>query len=242
MPTRLIDSLQRHGALSAADQAALAAALGPVKRFAPGEDIVTDGDRPTQCHAIVEGLAFRHRTLTDGRRQIVSFLMPGDVCDLQGLLLTLDHAVSALTHVQTVTLPHARLQELMETRPAISRGLWRAHLAEAAAFREWMLGMGRRSALARIAHFFCEVFLRMQAAGLTEKNRCRFPVTQQHLSDSLGLSTVHTNRTLQALRAEGLIAFQGGMLTVLDWPRLCAIGEFDAGYLHQASPSPLAAG
>jgi CRP-like cAMP-binding protein len=94
------------------------------------------------------------------------------------------------------------------------------------------MGMGRRSAKARIAHLFCEVFLRMRAAGLVEKSRCRFPVTQTHLSDALGLSVVHTNRVLQELRGEGLIAFRGGELNVLNWQGLETAGEFDASYLH----------
>jgi CRP-like cAMP-binding protein len=92
--------------------------------------------------------------------------------------------------------------------------------------------MGRRTAYARIAHLFCEVFVRLRAAGLVQDNRCRFPITQHHLSDSLGLSAVHTNRILQALRRERLIAFQSGELTVLDWPGLQAAGEFDPAYLH----------
>lgn len=102
-----------------------------------------------------------------------------------------------------------------------------------------MGGMGRRTAYAWIAHVLCEMIVRMRAAGMVHQNRCHFPITQQHLSDSLGLSAVHTNRTLQTLRGEGLLTFQGGELVVLDWPGLKAAGEFDVGYLHQAENLPL---
>jgi len=99
--------------------------------------------------------------------------------------------------------------------------------------------MGRRTAYARIAHLFCEMIVRFRAMGMVHQNRCHFPITQQHLSDSLGLSAVHTNRTLQALRGEGLLSFQHGELVVLDWPGLKAAGEFDAGYLHQSEIASL---
>jgi CRP-like cAMP-binding protein len=232
MSRGLIRNLQRYGDLHGEDQVALAGAFSSVRRLAAGDDVVSDGDRPGQCHVLVEGQTFRHRTLRDGRRQIMSFQAPGDICDLQAVFLPMDHGVTALTRCELALIPQTRLRELMHSRPALSEALWRANLAEAAVFREWMVGMGRRSAYTRIAHFFCEIFLRLDAAGLVQHNRCRFPITQQHLSDSLGLSTVHTNRTLQALRGDGLITFQGGVLTVLDWEGLQQAGEFDPSYLH----------
>jgi CRP-like cAMP-binding protein len=134
-------------------------------------------------------------------------------------------------------IPHAKLAEVMEAHPRVARALWRTSLIEASIFREWMIGMGRRSAYARIAHLFCEMAVRLRAAGLVHQNRYSFPITQQHLSDALGLSAVHTNRTLQALRGEGLLSFQGGELVIIDWPGLTAAGEFDIGYLHTAGKS-----
>ena len=102
-----------------------------------------------------------------------------------------------------------------------------------------MGGMGRRTAYAWIAQLFCEMIVRMRAAGMVHRNRCHFPITQQRLSDSLGLSAVHTNRTLQTMRDEGLPTFQGGELVVFDWPSLKAAGEFYVGYLHPAENLPL---
>ena len=237
MVSRLTANLQLYGALSADEQRAIENLVVSTRVTAAGEDLVVEGDAPSHCRVLLEGQAFRHKTLPDGRRQIMSFHIPGDVCDLQGLFLGMDHNVTALFAGEVGLIPHAKLAETMEAHPRVARALWRTSLVEAAVFREWMIGMGRRSAYARIAHLFCEMIVRMRAAGLVNQNRCSFPITQQHLSDALGLSAVHTNRTLQALRGEGLLSFQGGELVIMDWPGLTAAGEFDAGYLHQAGKS-----
>ena len=105
-------------------------------------------------------------------------------------------------------------------------------LVEASIQREWMIGMGRKSAYARVAHLLCETFLRLRAAGLATGVRCRFPVTQNHMADAVGLSCVHLNRVLQQLRAAGLVALRGRELVILDWVGLTAAGEFEGGYLH----------
>jgi CRP-like cAMP-binding protein len=232
MLTRLVENLARHGPLTPEDRQAIAALPALSRRFGAGDDLVVEGDAPAQCRVLESGQAFRHRTLPDGRRQIMAFHMPGEVCDTEGLLLTMDHTVTALSPCEVAFVPHAAIEGLLDARPRVMRALWRTSLVDYAIAREWMLGMGRRTAKARIAHLFCEVYVRMRAAGLTEKNRCRFPVTQTHLSDALGLSVVHTNRVLQELRGEGLITFRGGELLVLNWPGLQAAGEFDGGYLH----------
>ena len=109
---------------------------------------------------------------------------------------------------------------------------WRDTLIDAAVFREWMVGIGRRSAETRIAHVLCEVLVRMRAVGLANEHACELPVTQAELGDALGFSTVHVNRSLQELRKKGLITLSGSVLTVQDWPGLKEAGEFDPTYLH----------
>ena len=237
MVSRLAANLQLYGALSADELRAVESLIVSTRVIAAGEDLVVEGDAPTHCRVLLDGQAFRHKTLPDGRRQIMAFHIPGDLCDLQGLFLGMDHNVTSLSAGEIGLIPHAKLAEVMEVHPRSARAFWRTSLVEAAIFREWMVGMGRRTAYARIAHLFCEMIVRMRAAGLVLQNRCSFPITQQHLSDALGLSAVHTNRTLQALRGEGLLSFQGGELVIMDWPGLTAAGEFDAGYLHQGGKS-----
>ncbi len=238
MGSRLNANLQRFGALSAAEAQAVDELIGASRLAAPGEDMAAEGDPAGPCRVLIEGQAFRHKTLPDGRRQILAFLIPGDIIDLPGVFLNLDHSVTALGACELGSIPRTRLDALMQGAPAISHALWRTSQMELAIAREWMVGMGRRSAYSRIAHLFCEMIVRLGSVGLVSGYRCTFPVTQQHLSDALGLSAVHTNRTLQALRREGLLSFQAGELTVLDWPALQEAGEFDHTYLHLAGRPP----
>lgn len=232
MLRRLVQNLGLYASLTPADRAAVEALPATLRRFDLGEDIVVEGDAPSQCRILLKGLAFRHRTLPDARRQIMAFNVAGDVCDTEGLLLSMDHGVTALTVAEVAFVSHAAMESLLDAQPRVSRALWRTILVENAIAREWLVGVGRRSAKARVAHLFCEMVTRLRAAGLEEQGRFHFPVTQAHLGDALGLSVVHTNRVLQQLRGEELIRFRGGELTVLNWAGLQAAGEFDPGYLH----------
>ena len=232
MVRRLIASLERFGADTIQVADGIGAMLVSTRVTGTGDDISAEGDVPSHCRVLLEGQAFRHKVLPDGRRQIMAFLIPGDIIDLQGMFLGMDHMVTALTPCELGLVSHARLAELMQRESSLVRALWRMSLVEAAISREWLLGIGRRSAYQRVAHLFCEMRVRLANAGLVRNERYAFPVTQQHLSDALGLSAVHTNRTLQTLRGEGLLTFQAGELQVLDWPGLQAAGEFDPGYLH----------
>jgi CRP-like cAMP-binding protein len=126
------------------------------------------------------------------------------------------------------------LFDLMGRFPRIAGAFWRETLIDAAIFREWMVGMGRRRAPGRIAHFFCEMYARLDSIGMAENRTVPLPITQEELGDALGMSAVHTNRALQDLRAQGLITFERGRLTVDDWEGLVEVGEFDATYLHLA--------
>jgi CRP-like cAMP-binding protein len=119
--------------------------------------------------------------------------------------------------------------------------LWRDTLIDAAVFREWMIGIGRRSAYTRIAHVLCEVFVRLKAVGLANGYECEWPITQAEIGDALGLSTVHVNRSLQELRGDGLIQLGGGVLRILDWNGLKEAGEFDPTYLHMTEEAESAA-
>ena len=110
--------------------------------------------------------------------------------------------------------------------------LWRDTLIDGAIFREWIVNTGRRSAVSRTAHLFCELFVRAQVIGLASKDECDLDLTQTPLADATGLSIVHLNRSLQELRRRNLIEYQRGHLTIKDWPGLTKIGDFDDAYLH----------
>jgi CRP-like cAMP-binding protein len=201
--------------------------------FASDQDIVREGHRPSECCLVLEGFVCRYKLTQAGKRQIFSFHLPGDLPDLQSLhLKVMDHSLMTLTPSKLAFIPHESLTKLMHRCPRVSDVLWRDTLIDAAIFREWMIGIGRRSAETRIAHVLCEVLVRMRAVGLANEHACDLPITQAEIADALGLSTVHVNRSLQELRGKNLIELRGQSLTVLDWNGLQDVGEFDPLYLH----------
>lgn len=228
-----IRKLEALAPLSDEDKRALEQVLGSTRRVDANRDLVREGDRPADCQLIVAGFACRHRTLEDGRRQIMSFEIAGDLCDLHGLLLgEADYSVTTLTPCTVVPVPRRTLLEWTGGRPAISRALWRTTLVDAAISREWVVNVGRRTAYQRTAHLLCEMVQRLRSAGLANGHACELPLTQVELADALGLTAVHVNRSLQQLRGEGLIGFGGGTLTVRNWRELKQAGGFKPGYLH----------
>lgn len=191
-----------------------------------------EGERPTECQLILDGLAYRHRTLGDGQRQIMGFEVPGDLCDLHGFLLgKADHAVATLTPCKVATLPREVLADWVEGRPAIARALWRGTLVDAAVSQVWLCNIARRAARERVAHLLCEVLWRLQAAGLAKDDGYTLPITPAEIADALGLSVVHVNRTLRRLRGEGLVTADDEQVTIDDPPGLQAAGAFDPAYL-----------
>jgi CRP-like cAMP-binding protein len=199
------------------------------------QDIVREGDRPTRCCLLIEGYAYRYSMTEKGKRQIFGFHVPGEIPDLQSLHIeTMDHSLGTSTRCKVGFIQHEVLHDLCARYPRLAGAFWRETLIDAAIFRKWILGLGRKQADARIAHFLCEMTTRMRAVGLFEGNTCVWPFTQMEIGDALGLSTVHVNRTLQEdMRAAGLITLTKNKLTVKDWEGLKALGEFDPTYLHQ---------
>lgn len=204
-----------------------------VREIARDQDIVHDGQRVTESTLLLDGMAARYKMLGGGRRQISALHIAGDFVDLHSFLLkTLDHGVVALTPCTIAQVPHEFLKELTETSPHLTRLLWLSTLIDAAIHREWITNMGRRAALERTAHLLCELFKRLEAIGRTDGWSFRLPLTQAELGDALGLSLVHVNRVVQALRTQNLVTWEGRVLTILDWERLCTMAEFDSTYLH----------
>ena len=200
----------------------------PAKR-----DIIADGERPEHVHVIVDGWAARYKLLPDGTRQIVAFLIPGDFCDLHVAVLgKMDHGIVAITKCRVAYIPAAELDSITATDNSLTKAMWWAGLVDEAVLRSWIVNHGRRDALARIAHLLCELHQRMSLVGLVNENRFSLPLTQDVISDAVGLTAVHTNRTIQTLRGERLIDFERGALTVLDVERLQQVAGFDPSYLH----------
>jgi CRP-like cAMP-binding protein len=213
-----------------------------IRTVGEDQDLVRDGDRPSECCMIIEGFAARYKLTVEGKRQIMSFHIPGDIPDLQSLhLQVMDHSLGTLVPCTVGFIQHDHIRELTRRFPRIGDAFWRDTLIDAAVFREWMMGIGRRSAYTRIAHLLCEMLVRLRTVGLADGHAAELPVTQAELGDALGLSTVHVNRVLQELRGNGLITLRGRFLSVQDWPGLKQAGEFDATYLHLAPKAERAA-
>lgn len=192
-----------------------------------------EGDRPNQCCVVIEGFQCRYKMLADGERQIMSFHVPGDVPDLQSVFLsTMDHSLGTLTPNRVAFIPHEPLRDLIRQQPGIAERLWRETLIDASVFREWIANVGSRDAYTRIAHIICELFVRLRAVGLANGMKFDFPITQTEIADATGLSTVHVNRSIQQLRADGLITLERGMCHIPDFDALKQAGMFESGYLH----------
>jgi CRP-like cAMP-binding protein len=209
-------------------------ALCDDERIVPAKrDILSEGERPNHVHVILEGWAARYKTLSDGKRQIVAFLIPGDFCDLHVAILGhMDHSIVALTRCRVAYIPSAELDTLTSNHNGLTKALWWATLVDEGVLREWILNLGRRDAIERIAHLLCELHARMEMIGLVENDRLALPLTQDQLADATGLTAVHVNRTLQRLRSENLIEIGGGMLTLLDVRALREKAGFNGNYLH----------
>jgi CRP-like cAMP-binding protein len=197
------------------------------------QDIVREGDRPSRSCLILSGFACVYKMTAHGKRQIVSFSIAGDIPDLQSLHLeVLDTSVSTISPCRVGFIQHEVLRDICERYPRLAAAFWREALIDAAIFREWVMNVGQREGASRMAHVLCELLVRLRAVDLVEDHACDLPITQSEFADALGFTTVHVNRVLQQLRAEGLIELKGDRLFVPDWEKLKQVGEFDPTYLH----------
>lgn len=210
-----------------------------VRSLEADQNIVRIGDRPSQCCVILEGFTCVYKMTTEGKRQIVAVHVPGDIPDLQSLHLTMmDNSLATITPAVVGFIQHDVMHRICERYPRITAAFWRETLVDASLFREWMLNIGRREAYSRMAHLLCEFLVRLKAVGLVQDQAFDLPLTQVELADAIGTSTVHVNRVLQELRADGLIRSKGTQVNIPDWEKLKEAGDFDALYLHLQQDEP----
>src|SRR3954447_5965746 len=226
--------------LGESDRTALLALPHTVKTLAQNGYIVREGDRATHCCVLLSGFAIRHKIVAEGRRQIVSIHMKGEMVDLQNSLLgRADHSVQMLTNGKVAMIPRDEINRIAFQRPAVGRAMWIDTLVDASIFREWVANVGRRDAPTRIAHLLCEFSLRLKVAGLGEQTNYELPMSQEQLADATGLTSVHVNRTLRALDAAGLIERSNPRrIEIGDWRKLAEAGDFDSVYLHLHDSDP----
>ena len=229
----LILRLRRVTSLSNASLDQIAAVCGPPQTFAAHADIVREGGGTDSIHLVVEGWCCRYRLLADGRRQFPAILLPGDICDLDGLMLRRIHfGVAALTACKVARIPREQLIALMDANVEVRDAFWWLLSVENSIASEWAVGLGRRSTEERLAHLLCELLVRLTTVQADQGNTFELPLIQQELGDALGVSTVHVNRTLQGLRTRGILRHEGRTLTVLDLDALQELAGFNPDYLH----------
>jgi len=229
----LIQKLSRAISLSEAEASLVADTPVYRRSFNRGESIVRQGDRPTNCFVVIDGLSCRDKIVVGDRRQISAINVPGDLPDLQGVFLdVLDHNITALARSEVAFFPHKAILELFAGAPRVAAVFWRELLIEAAIYREWLGNIACRGSLPRLASFICETSIRLKIAGVSDGYKLMLPLTQGELGELLGMSLVHVNRCVRALREEQLVVFAGREVLILDWQRLQARGEYDPSYLQ----------
>lgn len=234
MRNLFVEKLSGYGLLSGADREILENVCLNHRRFAPRHDLIREGDEPGPVFVIMEGWGCRYKLLPDGGRQILAFLMPGDFCDMHaGILREMDHSIATLTGAAVCTIPRETMEELSDRHPKIAQAFWWTQLVDEGVLRAWIVSMGRRDSIQRVAHLICELYLRMYNVGLAQDDRCEMPLTQLVLADALGLTPIHVNRVLRTLREDGVMELHGGTLVVHQPVELARIAGFDDTYLHR---------
>jgi len=197
------------------------------KHVVAGDTVVAEGEAAAHVFTLLSGWAFRFKTMSDGRRQIMSFLLPGDILGLQAELLDVAlHGVEAVTDVSLCAFARDTVWSVYRVHPSLALDLtWLAAHGERLV-DDAMLSVGRRTAMESVAALFVGLFKRAESAGLRVEDSVPFPLTQTHIADALGLSAVHTNRTIQRLRRMGLVRIADGRLAIGDLRSLRRVAQY----------------
>ncbi|GGE97828.1 Crp/Fnr family transcriptional regulator [Sphingomonas prati] len=234
MANRFVQKLCGLAELATDDRSAIEKATACPRRYVARQDLIREGDEPGPMFVMLEGWACRYKILPSGTRQIMAFLMPGDACDLHiKLLAEMDHSIQTLTPAMVATVSRADMQALMSGHPNVARAMYSAQLVDEGIMRAWIVSMGRRSSVERVAHLICELYLRARTIGLTGDDEFALPLSQLLLADALGMTAVHINRVLKELRLAGAMALARGSATILDPVKLIQIAGFNENYLHR---------
>ena len=237
--TLFLQRLLLRSPLNREEQEAILSLSGEKQRYGSRRDIVSPGQTVQSACLVARGLVARYDQMRSGLRQVTSYYISGDMCDLHSVVVPqASWSISAVDNATVIRIPHSQLRELCLTYPAIALAFWRDGTVDASIFAKWVGNIGRRNAKARIAHIMCEMGLRSEAARLGERTSFELNATQEQLAEATGLTAVHVNRTLQEIRKEGLLSFSKGHVEIADWGALEATAEFDPAYLLLDQPQP----
>lgn len=232
--------LRTVGGMDASGAEELEELVGPSHRIAARRDLLEEGTATKSVAILQDGWACRHRATADGKRQITMVLLPGDVCNPDAVIWNrAGYGVRALTRCTVAYMDAGDLRSLVRDSPTAGPGWMTLSFIDSAMLAERAVLLGGRSALGRLAHFFCEVYVRLVSVGRASDMAFELPMTQEEIGDAIGLTAVHVNRVLRVMRADGLVAAAGRRVTLLDWRSLARIAEFDPAYLRIAAMRPI---
>jgi CRP-like cAMP-binding protein len=227
-----LDRLTLRSTLSDAECDAILSLPGELELVRANRDFVRLGEQVNRACLIVSGLAGRFGQTRDGERQMTALHIPGDMADLHSVVLP--KAATALQSVSETLIyrvPHAEIHKLASQSLALAEAFWRDCMVDAAVLSQWALVNARLSAKGRVAHLLCEMASRFDKSPGDDGDVIDWPLTQTTLGDTTGLTPVHVNRTLRALREAGAAHIADRRLHILDWKQLREIAEFDPRYL-----------
>ena len=233
----LAKKLEAFVTLSKSDLAVLERLHEKRRSFSAGRDLVHEGQMGLPAYILAAGWVCSYKLQPDGTRQIVDIQIPGDFLGLRSILLrTSDHSFEPINDILAIEVPKKDLLDAFAETPRLATAiLWAASRDEAMVV-EHLVRLGRRDAHKRVAHFLLELWSRLSLVGLATKEGYACPLTQYHLGDALGLTSVHINRTLRKLKDEGLVDFNHGRVNIMDHDGLVKLAEFDAAYLDDSGP------
>jgi CRP-like cAMP-binding protein len=235
--SRLLHRLERLSPLSAHDRQLIAELPLTVANFSANEEVARQGDAPSRCTLVLGGFLYGHKRVSGSGRQITSFFVPGDIADLHTLYLApLDHNLSTLGPAVVAFMSHGEFKKMLDGSPHLSQAFWRDTFIRLAIMREWVTNLGRRDAIARVAHVVCELAARLQNVDLAQNLSFSIPWTQADLADACGISNVHANRVVQELRRLGLIEWDSRKVRIRDWEAVAKIAGFSDEYLKLGRP------
>jgi CRP-like cAMP-binding protein len=209
-------------------------------KFPKARDVLVNGGHSDYIYFNHDGWLARYKILHKGSRQIIDFIFPGQIFGVPACLF--EHApysVLTITDATVSVIPFDMVDNVFDRDPALAHALFRCVVQESAILGEHLIDTGRRSAYERVSHLLLELFIRLRRTHLGGDMKLSIPLTQELIADALGLTAVHVNRTLRALREDKLIAMDGRCITIVDFERLSLLSDFETSYLGQfCRPEP----
>ena len=234
-----VNRLASRSILTGEEESALLGLNGRAKEVAAHRDFVGLGEQVDHSCLVVDGLIGRFGQNGYGERQITCLYIPGDMADLPSVVNPKSAwGLTAPTRTTILKVPHSDLRRIAAKYPGIAEALWRDCVADGSIFSEWVVNVGCRDAITRLAHVFCEMGIRCELAGQGDRMSYPLPITQTGLGEATGLTSVHVNRTLKELRDRSIVTAQSGKVTVHDWDQLVRVGDFDDAFMLLDGPSP----